>query len=195
MFYNRASDGSYVVWLDVREGRGQPIFQFAHEYAHILTNYRDGSPYRQQLWFEEAIADLASLHALKTLRGKWWDVEFYYDDTVRGDTILPNLAQWYQANKTQLEADPYLRGMNRSVAHALIDIFEDHPNEAWNAVRYMNRGPISVGRDFTLYLNDWCKRTPARWQFVVEEIMTRFGIQRLNKPIVNENNDGHVGIE
>ena len=207
VLYNRAADGSYVVWLDVREGSAQPIFQFAHEYAHILANYRNSTPYQQQLWFEESIADLASLYALKEIQTIWrgssnqndqinaWMVETYYDDLVKSASAPENLAQWYQVNKTQREADPYLRDENRSVALALFDIFEDHPDEAWNAVRYMNRGPVSVGRDFSLYLNDWRKRTPARWQFIVEEIMTRFGIQRSNKTTVNELSDGRVGIE
>ena len=72
VLYNRANDGSYVVWLELfGEGYGQPIYQFAHEYGHILSNYREGSSYEQQLWFEESIADLASLFALKTLGTTW----------------------------------------------------------------------------------------------------------------------------
>ena len=193
VLYNRASDGSYIVWLEVREGYGQPVFQFAHEYGHLLSNYRDSSPYGQQVWFEESIAALASLFALKTLQTEWTNsgdptslykaghVGSYLNLEFGGISRPPNFAQWYRNNRTQLEANPHLRDKSDIVAVELLDIFDRYPNDAWNAVRYMNRGPTRNGRDFSLYLNDWRKRTPQRWQYIVEEIMSRFEIQRSNK--------------
>ncbi len=47
------------------------IDQFAHEYGHILANYRDAEGYQQPQWFEESIAMIASLVALRTLSVEW----------------------------------------------------------------------------------------------------------------------------
>ena len=103
----------------------------------------------------------------------------YSDNIINSVDVPADFAQWYRSNKRVLESD--LRGRltrdrQKIVAVSLLDIFEDHPNEVWNAIRYMNRGPIEVSADFGQYLNDWRKRTPLRWQFVVVKIMSRFEI-------------------
>ncbi len=207
VLYSRASDGSYIIWLDVREGAAQPIFQFAHEYAHILSNYRDATPYTEQLWFEESIAALASFYGLKEMEKKLGArtdqngqissmmVRMYHDNLRASVTQPANFFAWYQANKTQLESNPHLRGKNNIVAVELLDIFALYPDEAWNAVRYMNRGSIRAGRTLTTYLNAWWDTTPKRWQFIVEHVMARFRIPRLSKPaIANERTEeGRAG--
>ena len=52
--YKRTPDGDYRVLLNVK-GRqwAQLAFQFSHEMAHILANYRNVP--NRQLWFEESI--------------------------------------------------------------------------------------------------------------------------------------------
>ena len=203
ILYNRHHNGSYIVWLDSEHNRwAQQIFQFAHEYGHILTNYRENSPYEQQRWFEESLASLASIYALKRLSEEWktappngdWRfqhyatngaLERYWQDIVKDiPTQSPdNFKQWYQQNRQQLESNFYLRDKNNIVALHLLNIFEDNP-EAWNAIRYLNRGPLYKNQNFATYLEEWYRRTPTRWQPVVTEIRTRFGVSRVYKPAV-----------
>ena len=75
ILYSRNSNGSYAMWIDSEDGRwAQQIYQFAHEYGHILANYRKDSPYSlgsPQQWFEESISIIASLVALRTLSIEW----------------------------------------------------------------------------------------------------------------------------
>jgi hypothetical protein len=53
---------------------GTDIYQFAHEFAHILSNYErhaDSKVARQHEWFEEALCEVASLYALKRVGMQW----------------------------------------------------------------------------------------------------------------------------
>ena len=199
ILYSRNSNGSYTMWIDSENNRwSQQIYQFAHEYGHILTNYREGSPGSPQQWFEEAISTTASLVSLRTLSIEWRshnDLRFshyassltnYSNDIINRVNVSVDFAQWYRSNKRILESD--LRGRltrneQKVVAVSLLDIFEDHPDEVWNAVRYMNRGPIEVNGDFEEYLNDWRKRTPLRWQFIVTILRTVLSKKRIDKKV------------
>ena len=199
----RNRSGSHRVILDSKDNRwAQQIFQFAHEYGHILSNYRRDYDYDQQEWFDESIGAMASFYALRSLSQKWqtdppndhYGMRAYANNGLLRrywQTIVANVPQfnrdqfreWYRQNRQQLESDAYLRDKNDIVAWNLLDIFENNP-EAWNAIRYMNRGSIYKNEDFQSYLSDWYLRTPPLWQFVVAEIMDRFGISLLRKPAV-----------
>lgn len=197
---NRASDGSYIVWL-APFSPGQTIYQFAHEYGHILSGYVMNPPHIKQLWLEESLAVLASLFALKTLsvdpRYQSSGLDFYYQLTVRDVSLPQNLSQWYQANKSQLEQNGRLWDKNTIVALSLLDIFELYPDDAWNAVKYKDRGTIYYDADFNVYMNEWHRRTPPQWQFVVREIMNSFGVAQAYKPTVAQQQEhiGHKGVK
>ncbi len=201
VLHKRADDGSYIVLLFVStDGYGQPIFQFAHEYGHILSNYRFYGRHKKQIWFEESICALASAFALKGLQTKWnnsvddmarnvraYHVGDYFKSAFGDISRQSNFAQWYRNNREELENIDYhqsdkkdierIRKKNDIVAIELLDIFEKYPTKSWNAVRYMNQGHISiVDESLTHYLNDWRKRTPEQWQFIIGKIMKRFEI-------------------
>lgn len=201
VLYERNARGDYQVLID-SEGTywGQQIFQFAHEYGHILSNYRWREGNDRQLWFEESIAAMASLYALRAISEKWktdapsQSMHFYalngsldsYWGNLRDNTPHINLSdvefrQWYQDNRRELESDGYLRNKNRVVAWHLLDIFERNP-EAWNAVRYMNKGPLYKNDTLQSYLSDWHQRTPPLWQNIPREILNRFGLTLRPKP-------------
>lgn len=208
--YERMADGSYEMWIDSKNNYwAQQIYQFAHEYGHILANYREAP--NPQKWFEESISILASLYALETLSITWGQnpprgyrkyqnfagyLKIYKNKIVKRTAIVENgadgispslynlqsLAWWYEENKEQLEKDMLVyyrlepRNRQTLVAVMLFDIFEKYPDDAWNTVRYMNKGNPQVNKDFSSYMNNWRQHTPQRWQFIVDEIMSRFGI-------------------
>lgn len=182
---HRARDGSYIVLLS-SWGYEQTIYQFAHEYGHILSGYVVNPSHIKQLWLEESLAVLASLFALKTLatNPQYPNLSYYYQLTIWGTTVPQNLAQWHLQNKSQLEANARLWDKNTVVALALLDIFERYPEDAWNAVKYKDRGTVYYDSDFNIYMNEWYRRTPPQWQHVVLEIMNRFGVERSGKPAI-----------
>lgn len=196
VFLQRAAAGEHVVGLNTQYGRTeQNIFQFAHEYTHILTGY-----YRTRFganeWLDESLASMGSLYTLRLLTKKLEAGELSGLRTLPGNLIhyaqhnIPNwdeqrltwitadqFLEWFRSKHQQMRNNAYLRDYNDIVAHNLIDIFEENP-EAWNVVRYTNgRGPNSwdPNQDFKTYLRGWYERTPARWQKYVVEIARRFG--------------------
>lgn len=215
--YQRASSGAYQVYL-VPALPIDLIFQFAHEYGHILSNYREPPfndwRYRQHKWFDESIAHLATLFALKMLgeelqQEKYQDLSHYnYGERAlrefnhrkealsrRGIDVPQNFSDfrnWYRQHKTELENNSTLREKNEVVSFMLFDLFERYPDEAWNAVRYMNRGSLRSVENFSTYLNNWYRYTPTQWQFIVDRIMTRFGVGHIAGPFLT---DSPIGIK
>ena len=182
----RRNNGDYEVWISARnDHRGQQVYQFSHEYAHILANCLGDPESNHQQWFEESVCVLASIYTLKRL--KYYS---YLNDHVHKrlnpkekniDDI--DLLKWYKCNKRCLEAlssweqtdstNPYERPY--IVSMKLMDIFESHPDDAWNTVRYMNKCPPEKNANFSSYLNAWHRCTPSKHQHIVESIMGRFG--------------------
>lgn len=190
-YYKRLSNGAYHINIGLGFSLGEVAFVFAHEYGHILSNYRRKElGYNQQRWFEESIADLASLFALKRIDRRYYELYTSGDEFDRPR----NFVQWYRENRSSLEQSSVLRQKNRIVVHELLDIFERHPESAWNAVRYMNRGELRNNRRLDLYLTDWWLRTPPQWQFIVAEIMNRFDIVRATKPALTEEGVAEKGL-
>ena len=186
------------------------IDQFAHEYGHILANYRDAEGYKQPKWFEESIAMIASLVALRTLSAEWeqnppgelrafqnnvpYIKEFLQKEMLRAGIIEngfsdgpsihdpQSLGSWHSRSWASfIDLDPSSapsRHAQGIVARMLLDLFETYPNDAWNAVRYMNTWPPSNSNSTYIrdYLVQWRKYTPKQWQYIVTEIMRRFAI-------------------
>nr|MCS5632398.1 hypothetical protein [Pirellulaceae bacterium] len=64
--YRRGQGNEYIVQLDTSDRAwAQLAFQFAHEFCHVICNYRDVT--NQQLWFEETLCECASLYALRQM--------------------------------------------------------------------------------------------------------------------------------
>ncbi len=178
---HRAPDGAYIVGLDVHS-EAQTVFQFAHEYTHIISGKRPTVERSKQLWLEEVIAMVGSHFALKQLSKKTPYFELYYQQDISDVQVPQNLGVWHQTNKALLEQNFWGWAHIREAAVVLLPIFEQHPKEAWNAVRYKDRGVDIYEEFFELYMNEWYRRTPPQWQFVVGKIIDQFGIARTSKP-------------
>ncbi len=208
VLYSRTPTGSYVIWLDTENTNvEQNVFQFAHEYGHLMSNYyqvRSGP----NKWFDESLSSMASLYVLRKIHEKilagavlnvyvpsqnttWYLHSMmnrllpYAEQNIPGQRMdAAQFRAWFEARLPGLSENPYLRRSNDMIAHNLIDIFETNP-EAWNAVRYLNiQGPVSwnQNQDFGTYLHGWYLRTPSMWQKYVAEIAGRFGYYPASKP-------------
>ena len=177
---NRTSNGSYTVWLDTENFHfEQNVFQFAHVYGHVMSNYYQTIS-RQNNWFGESLSSMASLYVLRKMPKKVQHLTTthfipragaYAEENIPGQRMeQTEFERWFRARLDELESNLGKhddRGYNDLIAHNLIDIFETNP-EAWNAVRFLNtRGPLPYWNDdqnFKSYLRAWFLRTPAVWQ-------------------------------
>jgi hypothetical protein len=187
--YERGPLNTYIVSLNVR-GRlwAKLAYQFSHEMAHILANYRDVP--NKQRWFEEAICECASLYSLRRIGDTWkttppypnWSsyadsLTDYANDRIHQAAAIPDddLTAWYSANKSTLDADPTHRELNQVAAGRLLPIFEKYPN-SWKAVRSLNLGDPAENETLHEYLKAWYSRVSVPERPVVSEIATLFSV-------------------
>lgn len=148
----------------------QYVYQFSHELCHVLVNFDRARDHRHK-WFEESLCELASLFVLHQLPAAWRDqpppevvgaAEFapsfatYARDVSRAeDTIdAADLPAWLSTHIAALEADPYLRALNRAVGVALLDRFLDDPS-LWRDCGWLNCWNAQADRTFPDHLDAW----------------------------------------
>ncbi len=190
VLFKRGPNREYIVELDNKDRFwAQCAFQFAHEFCHILCNYRDRK--NPQKWFEESLCECASLYALLAMGKKWkskppyanWKNYSKYLTEYANNRIsrsnrekIKSLADWYQENRQALEKDPYLRNKNEIVACRILPLLQKNPQH-WKAVRYLNLGPGKENRSFQAYLEGWHRRVPHSHKPFVKEVAGLFGLQ------------------
>ena len=187
--FRRGAAREYIVRLNSGDRAwAQFAFQFAHEFGHIICNYRDVR--NPQLWFEESLCECASLYALQSMAVTWktnppysnWkayaeQLEKYAGSRVegfRGQQETP--AEFYQRHRKKLEQNATDRKLNGFVALKLLPLFEQTP-AAWQTLRYLNLGPETENRTFREYLSGWHGRVPPEHQSFVKRIAVEFGIE------------------
>lgn len=193
----KSSDGAHAVLLKVQGRRwDQFAYQFSHELCHIFSNYDrrsiDGNvEAREHQWLEEALCETVSLVALDRLAARWstsaphegWQ-EYapafrQYAARLRSREhrrLSPreSLAGWYGRNQVDLQADPYLRAKNETIASSLLELLNDQP-EALGAIGYLNINAPS-GRGFAAYLAAWYECCPEQYRPFVRQLMSLFAI-------------------
>ena len=187
--YRRGGNNEHIVRLNTKNRAwAQLAYQFSHELCHVMCNYRNVK--NQQLWFEETICEVASLFALRQM-GEAWKTDAPYSNwksysvSLKDyanqrlnvlDTDSETLEEVYLGNRDALQASATNRDVNNKLANKLLPIFEKHPS-AWDAVRYLNRGPAEENRAFDDYLRGWHSRVPETHKQLVAEISASFGIE------------------
>ena len=186
--YQRGRGYEYQVRLDTaNRAWAQCAFQFAHEFGHILCNYRNVP--NPQLWFEESICELASLYSLRRMSNTWktnppysnWKPYSKALDSYANNRInkyadrKESLQKFYEHNKSKLAANGTDRQLNGFVAIRLLPLFEKDPT-SWQAIRYINLGPKEENVSLEKYLRGWYQRVPAGHRAFVKSIAKQFGV-------------------
>ncbi len=187
--YRRAPNENYRVLVNVNGRRwAQLSFQFAHEFSHVLSNYRNVP--NRQMWFEESICECASLYSLRRMGETWktnppysnWasyagSLSKYANDRIAATKPVQgdDLAKWYADNKKTLDATSTNRELNLVVACRLLKIFEKSPG-SWSAVRKLNMGDPRENQSLETYLAGWHSRVDVKNRKMVAEIAKLFGI-------------------
>lgn len=150
----------------------QYVYQFSHELCHVMTNF-DRHKEHKHKWFEESLCELASLFVLHRLATVWQErppaeiidaAEFAphfraYADDVGNDignvkTDRRDLPQWLTKHIDTLEANPFNRELNRTLAVALLDRFLEDPS-LWRDCGWLDHWDPSANATFRDYLDSW----------------------------------------
>ena len=149
----------------------QYVFQFAHEFCHVLTNHYEQLLGNPNGWLQEAICETASIFALQCIARQWCQnpsipgqhsyakqFQIYADDRLGQDEAkLPagmDLPGWLISHEEELRTsdvnEHHQRVKQSLIAYVLLPIFENNP-EGWNAI---TKFPTTTGR-LREYLSDW----------------------------------------
>lgn len=188
--YQRNVVGEIVMKLDTQDYLWcQYVYQFAHEFCHILCGFVD-QPWKRQSWFEETLCEMASLFVLRRLSAVWKDAPPYagwrdyapefrrYAQTVmdsRSQVGVGHLDDFYQQHRRALESSPSDRQLNGAMALPLLGLVEGAP-ESWESLTWLNAQRAAEGETFADYLGRWRKAVPGRHGGFVEEVARQFGV-------------------
>ena len=193
--FKRAANGEYTVRLAVK-GRfwAQLAFQFGHELGHIVSHYErinDNKIGIENKWFEETVAEAASLFVLARMAETWktdppymnWKsfapaLKEYLDKLLKDTEIaaVEKMPQWFNDNRPALKADPHLRERNRVVAIHIFRMLERDPSQ-WEAFRYLNLGRPDATNSFESFLENWYFSAPKKNKGIVKEVVDLLGIK------------------
>ena len=193
--FKRAAIGEFTVRLSVK-GRfwAQFAFQFGHELGHIVSHYErinDNKIGNENKWFEETVAEVASLFVLARMAETWKTDPPYmnwksfapalkeYLEKLLKDTEIPaveKMPQWFNDNRPALKADPHLRERNRVVAIHIFKMLERDPSQ-WEAFRYLNLGRPDATNSFESFLVNWYFSAPKKNKGIVKEVVDLLGIK------------------
>ncbi len=176
------------------------VFDFAHEFCHILHVFDVTTINNPNLWFQEGIATMASIWALRSMAETWKrDSPFgtftnqdggiaYFSQNFNhfADAYLKVFPEyqyngtgeeWLETYETSLRQE-YDRTRSFTQYHLVgqltfkfLPIFEENP-EAWNAVRHM---PATKG-NMSEYMQDWYDAVDVQDRQYVESIAEVMGI-------------------
>ena len=178
--YQDNPDQPHIIKLTAQDRHWcQYVYQFAHEFCHVLSNYDRLKDCKNE-WFHEAICELASIFTLRRMDRKGWFGEkegvfqWYERNEVREkkcqeikgiDETKINLMDWlsdYEEEMRDISTERNINGDRHKgyraiyalVAYALLPVFEENPN-GWNTIRTL---PPSNSR-IEQYLKDWLQST------------------------------------
>ena len=181
VLYRSSRTDPITVLLSARHRKwSKYAYQFAHEFAHILSNHEDriNNPNN---WFHETICELASVFTLRRMAERWlkdppylnWAdyseslLEYSVNLQNREEVQLPagaTLPEWIESEESSLRSDAFQRDKNALVAYSLLSLFEEQPS-GWNTIRALPNSSDELGD----YLAEWAAAVhPVDRQFIVD---------------------------
>lgn len=192
VLFDRNERGEIVMRLDTGNTYwSQYAYQFAHEFCHILCGFNKGNAGNK--WFEETLAETASLFALRAMAESWEEAPPYpnwkdYRHSLRNyaDNVMAKrtriyeiyekgLGGFYLAHKDELEENAGLRDLNGAMALVFLRLFEENP-QRWEAVRWLNDRPSPEDETFRQYLQNWYDAVPERHRSFVALVAELYSI-------------------
>ena len=170
------------------------IYQFAHEYCHILSKYESliDNPNN---WFHESLCELASMFVLKGMAVQWVKeptipggesyaaaISTYVRDWMSREgthfSAGEVLSEWVVNREPEFRREPVTlekQRLNQSlIAYELLPIFEAQPS-GWNAITALPTSECKLKE----YLEEWHSNVDGYDQAFVASISDAFGYQIL----------------
>lgn len=195
------ASGPFVNWdgnkhnvaLSPRDGYlPQIVYQFSHEFCHIIHDYPITTENNPTLWFQESICMLSSIWVLLEMSETWEDNAPYpkWADDRHALFAYANVnenrpevqyagtaAEWLEEWEDFLRADYYKNSFTHhllvsQLSYKFLPIFQENP-ETWNAVRKM---PSSTGK-ISNYMQDWYNKVDIEDKEYVKAIAEEMGIE------------------
>lgn len=184
--HERIDTGQIVIEMAIRGPKwNQLVYQFAHEFCHVLANFRRPKVH-PMAWFEESLCETSSLFALRAVARTWREAPPDGEEASYADHLSPYasdllakhehqlpaseaFAEWLPRLLPSLEKDPVRRADNTIIASHLLPIFEADP-EAWRAVRYLNLWSAKKDVPLDKYFDTWRSVTPVQHHAAVTRI-------------------------
>lgn len=189
--YKKNDQGELEILLDTRHTYwSQYAYQFSHEFCHMLCGRGKKDP--AQMWFEETLAETASLFAMRAMAREWkmdppypnWkdysDALRTYVDEIevkRGgiyEIYEKGLGVFYRTHQERLRQECCDRELNGAMAVVLLRLFEEQPQN-WEAVRWLNSSELQAGQTFQQHLRRWESAVPERHKSFVRKVASLYG--------------------
>ena len=168
----------------------QFTYQFAHEFCHVLQDHDRIHPNNPNVWFQEALCELANLWVIRRM-SETWATRAPYPNWVDYRHALADYANNWMMTRAEVQHDgtgaewlaEWEDRMRRDetgvfsyervaqLSYKFLPIFEENP-EAWNIIRQM---PASKDK-MSAYMQDWYDAVDAQDRQYVEAIATEMGI-------------------
>lgn len=187
-------------------------YQFAHEFCHIMLNHDNTHPNNPNIWFYEAICELANVWVLRRMGETWsyrppypnwagWrhNLTDYANNSVMGRAASQYAgtgAKWldeWEDSMRRKESGVFSYQRVAQLSYKFLPIFEENP-EAWNAIRQIS---ASKGK-MSEFMKDWYNKVDSQDKRFVEAIAKEMGISVSADTIVSinadVNDDGYVDL-
>ena len=178
-------------------------YQFGHEFCHVIQAADDKPRNDPNVWFYEAICELANLWVIRRM-SETWAYRAPYQNWVDYRHALADYANNWQISRAEVQYDgtgadwlqEWEQRMRRDASGAFtyarvsqlsykfLPIFEENP-EAWNAVRQMPNSTSVMSE----YMQEWYRNVDIEDKKFVEAIAEEMGILINSTVAVNTNTD------
>jgi hypothetical protein len=150
-----------------------------------------GEPWGRHRWFAEAIAQVATVLAMRRMSASWrsnpphsgWRdyapaIRQRADEIILAAKLPPDvtLAEWFLQNEPLLQRDPEKPERIAVVATALVPLFTEE-RHCWEATDCLTFD--FSGGSFANFLAEWYARVPTKLRPFVRRIARKFGLEVL----------------
>ncbi|MXZ55106.1 MAG: hypothetical protein F4227_08060 [Gammaproteobacteria bacterium] len=152
--------------LTVSGFKAQLIFQFGHEFGHVIQDYnRLRSTESKNNWLHESLCELLAIWLLKA-EGEGQIIDSF---RARSIQLMEQIRDWkpfIQATEELLRDNGYARKLNAMIAYKLYPAFKENP-KLFNAFRFLPKSDSELEK----YLEEWADNaTKSFSDELVEEI-------------------------
>ncbi|MCY3540455.1 MAG: hypothetical protein OXH31_00890 [Gammaproteobacteria bacterium] len=142
--------------LTVSGYKPQLIFQFGHEFCHVIQDYNKlRSTESKNNWLHESLCELLALWLLK-VEGEGQYIDSYRARSIQLSEQIRDWKPFMLAVEEPLRSNGYARKLNAMIAYKLYPAFKKDP-KLFNAFRYLPKSDSELEK----YFEEWLDNAPT----------------------------------